>query len=254
MKPYYQDSYATIFLGDCQEVLPTIERVDLVVSSPPYNQIAKRTPSGLYGEYNRKLHHAYASHSDAMKEVDYMKWMQSVFGKCLQIFDGLVWINHKTRIREKSGVHPLHIFRWPFHSEIIWDRLGSISFNQGRFAQSHEFIYGFGTPSYWDNSTDALMSVWRINPETSIDDHPCPFPLEIPLRLIRASCKPRGIVLDPFMGSGTTLVAAKQLGRKAIGIEIEEKYCEIAAIRLQQEYLPLTVEPVRKEIQAELIR
>ena len=70
--------------------------------------------------------------------------------------------------------------------------------------------------------------------------HPCPRPLNGMKYLVECFCPPSGLVVDPFMGSGTTLVAAKDLGRRAIGIEIEERYCEIAAKRLAQEVLPLT--------------
>ena len=73
----------------------------------------------------------------------------------------------------------------------------------------------------------------------SKDQHPTEKPTELSGHFLRLHSAPDDIVLDPFMGSGTTLRAAKDLGRKAIGIEIEEKYCEIAAKRLAQEVLPL---------------
>jgi site-specific DNA-methyltransferase (adenine-specific) len=82
-----------------------------------------------------------------------------------------------------------------------------------------------------------LTTVWRITPRPQGIDHPCPFPIEIPSRIIQMYSLPGHTVIDPFMGSGTTLVAAKNLGRRAIGIELEEKYCEIAATRLSQQVL-----------------
>jgi len=95
-------------------------------------------------------------------------------------------------------------------------------------------IIGFGIPDYWNRCNDTKLTVWNLPPEREVNGHPCPFPVQIPQRLIASSCHPDGVVLDPFMGSGTTLRAAKDLGRNAIGIEIEEKYCEIAAERLRQ--------------------
>lgn len=235
-KPYYQDDAAgiVIYHGDCRDVLPSIGSVDITISSPPYNTIAVSTPSGMMVEANRKFHNAYETHSDDMPENEYGEWMRDVFEQCRKVTRGIVWINHKTRYREKSGIHPLAIFPWPYYSEIVWDRGGSITLNARKFAPSHEFIYGFGTPHYWDNSVNTLMSVWRIPPEREVVGHPCPFPLSIASRCIVASCPPDGIVLDPFMGSGTTLAAAKLAGRRAIGIEISEEYCELAVSRLQQ--------------------
>jgi DNA modification methylase len=86
-------------------------------------------------------------------------------------------------------------------------------------------------------------ALWFISRDVaatnSRPNHPCPRPLDTMRYLAECFCGPDGLILDPFMGSGTTLVAAKQLGRKAIGIEIEEKYCAIAVERLRQEMLPL---------------
>jgi hypothetical protein len=174
-----------------------------------------------------------------MPEADYQDWMREVFVACRAITRGLVWINHKTRFRDRSGIHPLQIFPWPFYSEVVWDRGGSITLNAKKFAPSHEFMYAFGTPHYWDDAANTQMTIWRVNPERNVPGHPCPFPLTIAARCIGASCPPGGVALDPFMGSGTTLRAAKDLGRKAIGIEIEERYCEIAAKRLSQRVLDL---------------
>lgn len=239
LKPYYSDSHTTIYHGDCREVMASLTEVDITVSSPPYNQIAATNPSGMFTEANHKQNKGYASHSDDLPEREYQEWMRDVFGMCLKISTGIVWVNHKTRFRDKAGIHPVHIFPWPFYSEIIWDRAGSVTLNARKFAPSHEFIYGFGVPHYWDNSINTNMTVWRQIPERDVKGHPCPFPVEIPILLIKASCPIGGTVLDPFAGSGTTMVAAKQIGRKAIGIELCEAYCEIAAKRLQQEYLPL---------------
>jgi DNA modification methylase len=109
-----------------------------------------------------------------------------------------------------------------------------MALNCKRYAPSHEAIWGFGRPCFWADDLNTLMSVWTIPPQLE-EEHPCPYPLEIPMRLIASSCPPEGVVLEPFSGIGTTLVAAKELKRAAIGIEIEEKYCEIAAKRLSQE-------------------
>lgn len=239
MTPYYEQDGIQIFRGDCRDVLPSLSPVDITVSSPPYNTISVTAKSGMMKDGDRKFHNAYISHADDMPEDQYRAWMVDVFDRCRALSKGLVWINHKTRYRDTVGIHPLSLFPWPFYSEVVWDRGGSITLNARKFAPSHEYWYAFGTPHWWDDSLNANMSVWRINPERNQPGHPCPYPVNLVTPCIAASCPPLGVVLDPFMGSGTTLVAAKRLGRKAIGIELEEKYCEIAAKRLAQGALPM---------------
>lgn len=103
------------------------------------------------------------------------------------------------------------------------------------------------TPDAWKGQKDTVgnwipltSNVWRIQPESrgpETGNHPAPFPTELAARCIRLSTWPGELVLDPFMGSGSTLLAARDLGRRAIGIELSERYCEIAAKRLGQAVL-----------------
>lgn len=234
IEPYYDCDGITIYNADCREVLPGLGEVDITVSSPPYNQISETKPSGRMKKYNHKQNNGYHGYFDDMGEEEYINWQRDVFQECRRVSKGLVWINHKTRYRNRKGIHPLQIYPWSFYSEVVWDRGISITLNAKKFAPTHEFIYGFGEPHYWNNKCNTLMSVWRIIPEREVKSHPCPFPLSIASRCIVASCPEGGTVLDPFMGSGTTLVAAKMEGRKAVGIEINKKYCEAAVNRLAQ--------------------
>ncbi len=175
---------------------------------------------------------ARIGYTDNKPEPEYQKWLRNIIALCLKASKGLVWVNHKTRFRDKKAIHPLHFLDFDVYSEIVWDRGGSITLNAKKFAPSHEFIYGFGTPHFWDSKYNVKMSVWRMH-QIGHNTHPCAFPMTLPLLLISASCPPNGIVLDPFMGSGTTLRAARLLKRRAIGIEKREDYCEYAAKRLQ---------------------
>lgn len=232
-RPYYDDGDCVIYHGDCAAIVPLLS-VDTVFTSPPYNTIPKTSPSGMMRKSHRKLTDGYLSHADDMPEPDYQEWVRDIVAKCLESSQGMVWVNHKTRYRNKRGIHPLSFLPFPLYSEVIWDRGGSTTLNARKFAPSHEFVFGFGEPTHWDRCNDMAMSVWRLAPERGVDGHPCPFPLAIASRCIESSTPAGGTVLDPFMGSGTTLRACKDLGLKSIGIEIEEKYCELAVDRMRQ--------------------
>lgn len=242
-KPYYDEDGITIYCADNREVLPHIHG-DIVVTSPPYNTLpSKHSPSGMHADrksgVNKWIKKASEGYFDQMDEWRYQAWIVGVVGTCFGVVDGLVWVNHKTRYRDGEGIHPARMFPFPIYSEVIWDRNGSMALNCKRFAPSHETLIGFGKPHFWDDGLNAKMSVWRIPPQLE-PEHPCPFPIELPMRAILSSCPEGGTVIDPFAGSGTTLVAAKQAGRKAIGIEIEQRFCDIAVNRLSHSVLPFS--------------
>lgn len=229
-----------IINGDCLVELPKLAArgvvVDAVVTSPPYNTLPQSgEATGMHrgNKWVQKAGGGYEGHADNLDEREYQVWLGRVVGLCLELSRGLVWVNHKIRYRDGVGVHPLRFLPYPIYSEVIWDRGGSMALNCKRFAPSHEVIYGFGRPQFWDDEANTLMSVWRINPQLS-DLHPCPFPVEIPRRLIRASVPKGGTVLDPFAGSCTTGEAAIIEGRNFIGIEQSADYCAIGEARIQR--------------------
>lgn len=241
MKPYFQDESCTIYHGDCREVLPSLTP-DVVVTSPPYNTLpVSAKPSGLHAErkagVNEWMLRASLGYSDSMAEEEYQAWLHDIIQLCIERTRGLVWVNHKVRYRDGIAIHPLRFLPFRLYSEIIWDRQVSMALNCKRYAPSHEGVWAFGSPRYWDDRLNTKMSVWRLGFDRDPNNHPCSFPTSLVEPLIQSSCPGGGTVCDPFMGSGTTLRAAKDLGRKAIGIEIEERYCEIAAKRLAQQVI-----------------
>lgn len=169
-----------------------------------------------------------------MPEAAYQEWLARVVGECLRVSKGLVWINHKIRYRDGQAIHPARFLPFPIYSEVIWARAGSMALNCRRFAPSHECLWGFGKPHWWNNASNRLLSVWRIPQVVNRTDHPCPFPVEIARRPIEASCPPDGIVLDPFAGSGTTGVACIKTGRRFIGIEKDPGYFAVAEKRIAE--------------------
>ena len=243
MEAYYDHAGITIYHGDCREVLPGLGRdVTCFVMSPPYNQrIETFKPSGMQKNWNW-TNKISAGYSDSMDELAYQAVQVEVLQACASRIteDGSLFYNHKWRWRDGLAIYPLAwidnaTISLRLRQELVWSRDGSPTLNARMFAPSDERIYWLVAGRHkWNQSQVGKMTVWSI-PSHKRDKHPCSFPVEIPRRCILATTDEGDVVCDPFMGSGTTLRAAKDLGRKAIGIEIEEKYCEIAAKRLQQE-------------------
>ena len=238
-RPDYQRDGISLYLGDCMEILPDLEGIDITVTSPPYNTLPdKHTPSGLHADrksgVNKWIEKAAKGYADQMPELDYQAWIQAVVTACAKQSQGLVWINHKVRYRDGEGVHPLRFISQPFWCEVIWDRGGSMALNCKKFAPSHEALWAFGRPHYWNDQQNTLMSVWKISADSGKDEHPCAYPIEIARRPIAASCPPGGLVFDPFTGSGTTAVASIQSACRFVGTEKDERYFAIAVNRINR--------------------
>lgn len=227
-------------------MLPTLSAVDCVVTSPPYNTLGSRIPASPTGKYAGSAWHAKVvehGYADDMDEATYIGWQ-------IAVADGLadackpgasLFYNHKVRYRDKVPVHPIDIVRqfdgWSLRQEIVWDRRSGMALNASMFCPSDERIYWMvkpGSDHKWNQTSAGQMTVWSFPPQTGIDGHPCPYPLQLPTRCIAATTDPGDLVLDPFAGSGTTLRAAMDLGRKSIGIEKHEPYLEVIAKRLAQ--------------------
>lgn len=249
--PYYDDGQITIYHGDCRDILPTLEPVELVVTSPPYNMglVPGGNGRGMYrpGASNKagRFRDGYGIHDDALPQADYDAWQRDVLALCWDRLtdEGAIFYNHRPRIEHGKVRLPLS---WDFgaltpRQVITWDRGTGIDVNLRAFCTVGEWIIVFAKPDWKlvSHSASGMGDVWRLGMEYRETGHPAPFPVSLPTRAIEASGAQT--VVDPFMGSGSTLRAAKNLGRRAIGIDIEERYCEIAARRLQQAVLPLGV-------------
>lgn len=241
VQPYYQDEAVTIYHGDCREVLPSFanDSVEIAVTSPPYNLVREWSGGGPNSKM-KQLERRYEEwYDDSLPEDEYQELQKTVIRECLRVAVSSVFYNHKVRYalkRRGQIYHPLDWLReFPIWCEIIWDRCGAQGGNSGRFLIQDERIYQLGNQRKWKGA-QSFTTIWRIPPDR-VEGHVCAFPEELAARCIVTTTDPGDVVLDPFMGSGTTLRAAKDLGRKAIGIEIEERYCEIAAKRMAQQVL-----------------
>jgi len=203
VRPYYEQDGCTIYLGDCREILPTLPKVDLVLTDPPY---------GIGRDGKPKSTSSHGGH----KGYEFTGWDTSrptreTFGLVLKAAtDSVVWGGEYF-----SDLLPAS------RGWLLWDKGQRIDQADGEMA--------------W-TTRDAPLRIFTLNRVAIATDgavHPTQKP-EALIQWCMTFFPYSDTILDPFMGSGTTLVAAKRLGRKAIGIELEEKYCEIAARRLQQ--------------------
>jgi DNA modification methylase len=253
MKPYYEDGAVTIYHGDCVDVLPQIASVATTVTSPPYNTLGSRIPAkptGMHADSGWMRAVRNQGYADDMGESEYTEWQVTV-AAALRVATrpgGSFFYNHKVRFRDKIALHPYAVVSrfdgWYLRQELVWARPGAVAFNARMFAPSDERIYWCVRDDgdhVWNQEAASFLSVWHMRPPDDVEGHPCPYPDTLPKRCIIATTNPGDVVLDPFMGSGTTLRAAKDLGRRAIGIELDERYCEIAVARLGQEVLDLGV-------------
>jgi len=265
--PYYADEYVTLYHGDCVEVLGNLFDsdllVDMVFTSPPYN-LGNTTGGGMpykkLGHYDPRvgmtkrggggkwsggaLAFGYGTHGDNMPHDEYVAWQQRVLFLCYSLLanGGAIFYNHKPRILNGRLVTPMDYvpadLREFVRQEIIWRRSGGINFSPAFYLPTHERIVVIASPDFRLKSKGASGAgdVWEVTQETD-SPHPAPFPIDLPGIAIE-TCAP-SLVLDPFSGSGTTLRAAKNAGVRAIGIELEERWCEYTVQRLQQNALDL---------------
>lgn len=239
MKVFYESRDVTIYHGDCREIMPALPRVDAIIADPPYGDTSLIWDKQVRG------------------------WMDTAESSSSTIwcFGSLRFFMEMARVGECS--------RWSTAQEIIWEKHNGSGFHADRFKRVHEIIVQFYTGKWGDlykspvkEIATTAKRVIRSKRPTHTGDigksayareiggevfmrsviyarschghalHPTQKPIDILLPLIEYSVPADGTVLDPFCGSGSTLEAALRSGRKSIGIEISEEYCEIAAKRL----------------------
>lgn len=208
--PYYQDDAVTIYHGDCREVMAQMPRggVDLILTDPPYGM-------NFQSNYRAEKHKRIVG--DAYLPLGLIETAMGLASRAAYFF--CRWDNLSDMPPPKS------VLAWVKNN---WS-MGDLKHEHGRQWEAccfyalpgHEFIKRILDVIFADRTGNNL--------------HPTEKPVSLMAQIIAANVG--DLILDPFMGSGTTLRAAKDLGRKAIGIEIEERYCEIAAKRMLQEVL-----------------
>jgi len=226
MTPYYDEDGITIYHGDCREVLPTLASVRLVVTDPPYVfGIASTAQEGKAGGWGDMMN----------SSIWYESWMSEA--KRLTVNEqGAAWVFNSWRSFPVLA-RAAYSVSWPIESLMVWDKEWIGPGGPRGLRPSYELAALFVHGGFAIKNR-GLPDIWRSKwSSVKPNGHPAEKPLDLVAKIIRESGG--GSVLDPFLGSGTTLCAAKMQGCRAIGIEIEERYCEIAAKRLSQRVLPL---------------
>ncbi len=234
MTPYYQDDHVTLYHGDCLDVLETLDAASAFVMDPPYasgsRTEASKPSSGAMLRAGRFA--GRPIELDQMTTTGFTWLMRHVGmearrllpegGSVLSFIDWRQWPNL---------VGAFETCNLRVQGMVVWDK-GSMGLGNG-FRAQHELVChaSKGVPTIVDKGMGNVFRHARVEPI----DHPSPKPVALLSKLIQVVSAPGDVVVDPFAGSGSTLRAAKDLGRKAIGVELDERYCEIAAKRMGQQ-------------------
>ena len=232
MTPYYDDGTCVIYHGDTLDVLREMEApVDAVVTDPPYASgsrlEAAKSSSGAMLRAGRFADRPIEL--DQMTTTGFVWLMRAVGQACRPLLpDGGSFLSFIDWRQWPNLVGAIETCNYRVQGMVVWDK-GSMGLGNG-FRAQHELVChaSKGVPTVYDKGCGNVLSTPRVDPVL----HPSPKPVDLLTRLIEVVTPPGGIVLDPFMGSGSTLVAARNCGRRAIGVELEERYCQTAAERL----------------------
>jgi len=226
-KPYYEHAGITIYHGDCREILPGLPKVDLVLTDPPYGT------QDLGGGYGRRQLHSTDGRNGRVIQNDRdlsiveavapLLWNRLTEDAWVVVFAGARRMLDVGQIMRGVG--------FEYFGCCVWDKGAPGLGYTIRYSHEDAMVFKKGSPA---KPEQPVISTIRAHVEPT--DHPHEKPLHLLKMLLRLS-KTGQVLLDPFCGIGSTLASAKESGISAIGIEIEEKYCEMAAKRLAQEVL-----------------
>lgn len=213
MKPYYEDASVTLYHGDCLESDIWLA-ADVLVTDPPYGSHLLSPGQGNAGGYGRRYVHGR--------------------GRAGATITGDDSTDSRDRMLAMWGERPALIFASPrlpeppgiWADRLVWDKKRP-GMNGGPWRYRHESIF---VTAGFVRSSNSSVSILAVYPDQSDHIHAKPVGLMTAL----VECAPGGVIADPFAGSGSTLVAAAHIGRKSVGFEIEERYCELIAKRLAQ--------------------
>ena len=236
-----------IYCESCEETLSRMDdnSIDLIITSPPYNK-------GFYSSVPdnaiwKKSTISYDTYNDNMQPQEYEDSQKHVISECLRFLKptGSIFYNHKDIINNGLIVHPKYVYSFPVHQVIIWNRLNSPMISTKYYLPVTEYFFWIvkdkkQTLFNRSNCGKFSTNVWaRVANKQA--NHPAPFPYEIIGNIINCCTNENDIVYDPYMGGGTTAVAAVLQRRNYIGSEISEKYVSMAEKRIKEATSQITL-------------
>jgi modification methylase len=234
-----------IYNIDCLEGLRQLpdNSINCIVTSPPYNKKSKNRKPSKYNTWsNENVAIDYGVFNDYMDEQKYQNWQIDIINECIRVLkpDGSFFYNHKNRIINKGLITP---YEWilktnaTIKQEIIWDRRMIVEVDKVKFYPKTEKIFWLvkeRKQPYFNPEYSKLTEIWSFLPtqREKRHNHPAPFPEQLAENCILASTKEGDIVLDIFLGSGTTAVVCQNNSRNYIGFELNKEYVDISEKRL----------------------
>jgi modification methylase len=227
-----------IYNIDCIEGLKQLpdNSIDCIITSPPYNKhSANRKPSKT--DSWSKANIDYGFFKDDLPENEYQNQQKELLKEMVRVIkpNGSIFYNHKVRVKEHKAIIPTEwLSSFNIRQVLIWDRTNSMQLAPIRWFPTTEYIYWITKtnvqPKFYKRSKHQLEII-RIPPKP-MKEHPAPFPEELVETLMLNTTDENDIVLDPYMGSGTTAIVAKRNKRNYIGFELNKDYCELAEKRI----------------------
>ena len=222
-----------IYNEDCIDTMKRIENnsIDLIVTSPPYNKAYWSSNRNINNGFKTKSRRIdYDEYNDNINPIEYEQNQIKVILECLRILkpSGSLFYNHIDILNKHQTIHPKWVYNFPLKQIIIWNRKNTPKLDKSYFFPINEYIFwiqkDIKSRTYFDRH-NAIMnkSIWEINPDTK-NDFPAPFPKQLPLNCILCCSREGDIVYDPYSGSGTTCLVAKELNRNYIGSELSKEY------------------------------
>ena len=234
-----------IYNEDCLETFSKIKNnsINLIITSPPYNKnhyskkISKGEKKYAVSSF-RKIQ--YDVYEDSMNAKEYEKWQKKILNECIRVLkeDGSIFYNHMDIQNNRLIIHPTFIYDYPVKQILIWDRANTPKLDKNYFYPITEYIFWIkknnkAKTKFNRSSCSFQKQIIRLTPDTK-NNHPAPYPIQLANNFILACTEKNDLVYDPFMGSGTTAIAAIINKRNYIGSEISKKYVDVANKRIDK--------------------